>query len=288
MRSILAAGRARLRDGRAAGDARRHERHPRHGHAGVAHRRCSARRKRNSSSAAGSTRGPSSSTSGSSPPPTRPASTSSSSRSFLRKKYTDPMTKSGEFEILYQGTLAQRQAALAAGRGGDVPGRAGGRRPQRAPGPPVDGAGFAVRHRRWPGRRAAWSASPARARRSRSGSSTAARLQRMAVRLRSCAGDPHAVPRARPGRAAAAVSPERRSRGPQRGRGPGGRRQPVLAGRPNPASAASSRRRSPAARRGRPAGWPASARSARRPGGPGWSAAPRRHPAQGRSRATSP
>ncbi|MFO7692563.1 MAG: type II secretion system protein [Vicinamibacterales bacterium] len=37
---------------------------------------------------------------------------------FLRKKYTDPMTKSGEFEILYQGTLAQRQAASMAGRGG--------------------------------------------------------------------------------------------------------------------------------------------------------------------------
>jgi type II secretory pathway pseudopilin PulG len=37
---------------------------------------------------------------------------------FLRKKYKDPMTKSGEFEIIFQGTLAQRQAAAAAGRGG--------------------------------------------------------------------------------------------------------------------------------------------------------------------------
>ena len=37
---------------------------------------------------------------------------------FLRKKYKDPITN-GEFEILYQGTLAQRQAAsAAAGRGG--------------------------------------------------------------------------------------------------------------------------------------------------------------------------
>jgi type II secretory pathway pseudopilin PulG len=36
---------------------------------------------------------------------------------FLRKKYTDPMTKSGEFEILHQGSLAQRQAASVAGRG---------------------------------------------------------------------------------------------------------------------------------------------------------------------------
>ena len=41
---------------------------------------------------------------------------------FLRKKYTDPMTKSGEFEILYQGTLAQRQAASMAGRGTTSPG----------------------------------------------------------------------------------------------------------------------------------------------------------------------
>jgi type II secretory pathway pseudopilin PulG len=40
---------------------------------------------------------------------------------FLRKKYKDPMTKSGEFEIVYQGTLAQRQAAMA-GRGGPTPG----------------------------------------------------------------------------------------------------------------------------------------------------------------------
>lgn len=40
---------------------------------------------------------------------------------FLRKKYTDPMTKSGEFEIIYQGTLAQRQAASMAGRGGTSP-----------------------------------------------------------------------------------------------------------------------------------------------------------------------
>ena len=41
---------------------------------------------------------------------------------FLRKKYTDPMTKNGEFEVLYQGTLAQRQAASMAGRGGTSPG----------------------------------------------------------------------------------------------------------------------------------------------------------------------
>ena len=41
---------------------------------------------------------------------------------FLRKKYRDPMTKSGEFEILYQGTLAQRQAA-AAGSGAASPGQ---------------------------------------------------------------------------------------------------------------------------------------------------------------------
>jgi type II secretory pathway pseudopilin PulG len=36
---------------------------------------------------------------------------------FLRKKYKDPVNKDGEFEVLYQGTLAQR-AAVQAGRGG--------------------------------------------------------------------------------------------------------------------------------------------------------------------------
>ena len=40
---------------------------------------------------------------------------------FLRKKFKDPMTKNGEFEIIYQGTLAQRQAAQA-GRGAASPG----------------------------------------------------------------------------------------------------------------------------------------------------------------------
>ena len=43
---------------------------------------------------------------------------------FLRKKYQDPMTKGGEFEVIYQGTLAQRQAALA-GRGAAAPGAQG-------------------------------------------------------------------------------------------------------------------------------------------------------------------
>jgi type II secretory pathway pseudopilin PulG len=43
---------------------------------------------------------------------------------FLRKKFKDPMTKDGEFEIIYQGTLAQRQAALA-GRGASTPGPQG-------------------------------------------------------------------------------------------------------------------------------------------------------------------
>ncbi len=58
---------------------------------------------------------------------------------FLRKKYTDPMTRSGEFEILYQGTLAQRQAALAAGRGGASPGQqaGAGRSAGPGPGPPL-------------------------------------------------------------------------------------------------------------------------------------------------------
>lgn len=46
---------------------------------------------------------------------------------FLRKKYKDPVNKDAEFEILYQGTLAQRAARLA-GRGGPsqtTPGGAG-------------------------------------------------------------------------------------------------------------------------------------------------------------------
>lgn len=46
---------------------------------------------------------------------------------FLRKKYTDPVNKNGDFEILYQATLAQRLAAQS-GRGvqaGQFAGRAG-------------------------------------------------------------------------------------------------------------------------------------------------------------------
>jgi len=53
---------------------------------------------------------------------------------FLRKKFKDPMTKNGEFEIIYQGTLAQRQAALA-GRGATSPG------PQSMTGGPATGQG---------------------------------------------------------------------------------------------------------------------------------------------------
>jgi type II secretory pathway pseudopilin PulG len=53
---------------------------------------------------------------------------------FLRKKYTDPMSKSGEFEILYQGTLAQRQAASMAGRGATSPGMRAGAGPVGAAG----------------------------------------------------------------------------------------------------------------------------------------------------------
>ena len=60
---------------------------------------------------------------------------------FLRKKYTDPMTKSGEFEVLYQGTLAQRQAALAAGRGGAAAGAQAGSGRAGATVPPVTAPG---------------------------------------------------------------------------------------------------------------------------------------------------
>ena len=41
---------------------------------------------------------------------------------FLRKKYTDPMTKDGEFQILYQGTLAQQRLSAMGGRGAASPG----------------------------------------------------------------------------------------------------------------------------------------------------------------------
>lgn len=60
---------------------------------------------------------------------------------FLRKKYTDPMTKSGEFEVVYQGTLAQRQAALAAGRAGAAAGAQAGSGRAGATAPPVSGPG---------------------------------------------------------------------------------------------------------------------------------------------------
>jgi type II secretory pathway pseudopilin PulG len=43
---------------------------------------------------------------------------------YLRKKYTDPVNGNAEFEILYQGTLAQRRAALAGGRGAAAAGTA--------------------------------------------------------------------------------------------------------------------------------------------------------------------
>lgn len=57
---------------------------------------------------------------------------------FLRKPYTDPMTKSGQFEILYQGTLAQQRAAAGGGRGATTPGaQAGAARPGATEPPPT-------------------------------------------------------------------------------------------------------------------------------------------------------
>jgi len=45
---------------------------------------------------------------------------------FLRKKYTDPVNKNGEFEVLYQATLAQRMAQSGRGaQAGQFAGRAG-------------------------------------------------------------------------------------------------------------------------------------------------------------------
>ena len=40
---------------------------------------------------------------------------------FLRKKYKDPVNKDGEFEVLFQGTLAQRAAAQAGRSGASRP-----------------------------------------------------------------------------------------------------------------------------------------------------------------------
>jgi type II secretory pathway pseudopilin PulG len=63
---------------------------------------------------------------------------------FLRKKYKDPITN-GEFEIIYQGTLAQRQAAsaasAAAGRGGSSMATQSGAGPGAGPGQTVSGPG---------------------------------------------------------------------------------------------------------------------------------------------------
>jgi type II secretory pathway pseudopilin PulG len=56
---------------------------------------------------------------------------------FLRKKFKDPMTKGGEFEIIYQGTLAQRQAASMAGRGATSPGMRAGAGPVGTAVPPA-------------------------------------------------------------------------------------------------------------------------------------------------------
>jgi type II secretory pathway pseudopilin PulG len=60
---------------------------------------------------------------------------------FLRKKYKDPVTKNGDFEIIYQGTLAQRQAASAAGRGGTSPGTQTGAGRSGSPGQAVAAPG---------------------------------------------------------------------------------------------------------------------------------------------------
>jgi type II secretory pathway pseudopilin PulG len=60
---------------------------------------------------------------------------------FLRKKYKDPMTRNGEFEIIYQGTLAQRQAASMAGRGSTTPGMQAGAGRSGSPGQTVTAPG---------------------------------------------------------------------------------------------------------------------------------------------------
>jgi len=62
---------------------------------------------------------------------------------FLRKKYKDPITNNGEFEIIYQGTLAQRQAASMAGRGAASPGVQVGAGRSGSPGQTVTAPGSA-------------------------------------------------------------------------------------------------------------------------------------------------
>jgi type II secretory pathway pseudopilin PulG len=60
---------------------------------------------------------------------------------FLRRKYKDPVSKDGEFDVLYQGTLAQRAAAQA-GRGGASPPTLGGADQRGATSGPLDGSTF--------------------------------------------------------------------------------------------------------------------------------------------------
>ena len=60
---------------------------------------------------------------------------------FLRKKYKDPVSKDGEFEVLYQGTLAQRAAAQA-GRGGASLPTLGGAGQRGATSGPLGGSTF--------------------------------------------------------------------------------------------------------------------------------------------------
>ena len=124
---------------------------------------------------------------------------------FLRKKYKDPMTKSGEFEILYQGTLAQRQAANMAGRGGTTPGMQPGMQPTTGAGRAGTAGQAAAAPGSAFGSQVAGTAGRRRWRREQEQREVvqnprrAIGLQRVAVRVRPCAGHAHRAPRGQPG-----------------------------------------------------------------------------------------
>ena len=222
MRSFLARGERRLRDGRAAGDDRRHERHPRHGHARLADRDA-AREGRGARLPRPAVRA------GHPALPAEVRRRLPGERRRARRAAVpqEEVHRPDDQERGVRDSLPGNARPAAGGVGGAAgearPRPAGGRRPRREPGPARPRRRVRRSDRRRPARRAAWSASPARARRSRSGSSTAARVYNEWQFI--C--DPAQATRTGPAGlggdgAGAAASLERRSRGMQRGRGPGG------------------------------------------------------------------
>ena len=140
---------------------------------------------------------------------------------FLRKKYKDPMTQSGEFEILYQGTLAQRQAAAMAAGGttptGTQPGAGRSGMSGQLVAPPASAFGSQAAGPQG-GVVGVASKSKEKSLRTLDGKTAYNQWQFIFVPAQvSRTGAPGAV---RPG--GRGVMPGRTQPGPQRGRGPGG------------------------------------------------------------------